>query len=223
MPSEERAQELIKGLYDAVVTMDEEAAANLSKAILEEGIDAKEAVTKGLAAAMNKVGELYANQEYFVTELLLCSDALYAALDILKPYIKTEAVEIEGQLLIGTVEGDIHEIGKNLVKIMFEAAGWTVHDLGKDVKSERFVQEQRRTKSDVVGLSALTTTSMLVMPKVIEMIKAEDPDVAIMVGGAPVTREVAQRYGADGYASNAGEAVQEAITMLSRLRGKLGE
>lgn len=217
MATEERTQELIKGLYDAVINMDEDAAVKLSQDVLEEGVDAYSAVTQGLAAAMGRAGELYVNKEYFVPELLLCSDALYAALGVLRPHLKASDSETKKQIIIGTVEGDIHDIGKNLVKIMFEAAGWTVHDLGKDVQLSKFVEEQKRTKSDVVALSALMTTSMLAMPKVINMLRAEGSRVAIMVGGAPLTRDVAMSYGADGYADNAGEAVREANEMLERL------
>jgi len=148
----------------------------------------------------------------------LCSDALYAGLDILKPYVKSEEQETKLKIVIGTVEGDIHDIGKNLVKMMFEATGWIVYDLGRDVKLGRFVDEQERTNSDVVALSALMTTSMLAMPKVIEMIKARNPNAAIIVGGAPLTRDVAKLYGADGYADSAANAVQEVTEMIGRLR-----
>jgi methanogenic corrinoid protein MtbC1 len=217
MASAERTEELIKGLYDSIIDMDEDTTRKLSQAVLEEGVDAYYAVTQGLAAAMDKVGELYVNQEYFVPELLLCSDALYAGLEILRPHIKVSGTEIKRQIIIGTVEGDIHDIGKNLVKIMFEAAGWTVHDLGRDVKLARFVEEQSKIQADVVALSALMTTSMLAMPRVIEMLRAKDAKVAIMLGGAPMTRDIAKSYGADGYADNAGEAVQEANKMLKSL------
>ena len=216
--SKERTEQILQGLYDAVVKFDEDAVAELSNAALEEGIDPLNAINKGLSAGMEKVGELYANQVYFVPELLLCSDALYAGLGILKPHLKAEEQEAKLKIVIGTVEGDIHDIGKNLVKIMFEAAGWTVYDLGKDVKLGRFAEEQERTNSDIVALSALMTTSMLAMPKVIEMIKARNPKVAVIVGGAPVTRDTAKLYGADGYADNASNAVGEAIEMISRLR-----
>jgi len=219
MASEERTQELIKGLYDAVVAMDEEQAAELSQVALREGVDAYYAVMNGLAAGMDKVGQLYAEQEYFVPELLLCSDALYAGLGILKPHIKAEEAHIKGQIVIGVAEGDVHDIGKNMVKIMFEAAGWTVHDLGKDVKLERFAEEQQRTKADVVAISALMTSSMLAIPQAIKMIRERDPKVAILAGGAPLTRDIATSYGADGYARNAGDVVQEAVKVLSRLKG----
>jgi methanogenic corrinoid protein MtbC1 len=221
MVTDKKRQKLIKGLHDAVIQMDEDSARELSQVILKEGIDASYAVSQGLMTAMEKVGELYACHTYFVPELLLCADALYAGLEILRPHIKIEGPETKKRIVIGTVEGDIHDIGKNLVKIMFEAAGWVVHDLGKDVKLQRFVEEQSRTQSDVVALSALMTTSMLAMPKIIEMMKAKDPNVAIMVGGAPLTREIAKSYGADGYADNAGEAVREANEMLKRLKNGL--
>jgi methanogenic corrinoid protein MtbC1 len=214
-------QGLIKGLYDAVVNMDEEAAAEFSHSILQEGIDPYQAVKEGLTAAMDKVGTLYANQEYFVPELLLCSDALYAALDILKPHIKMDGIQVKKQVVIGVVEGDIHDIGKNLVKVMFEAADWTVYDLGRDVKIERFAEEQQRTGADIVALSALMTTSMLAIPKVIEIIKAQDSRVAVMVGGAPLTRDIATGYGADGYADTAAQAVDEAVRLVEmKLEGK---
>ena len=218
MASTERAEELLKGLYDAVVAYDEERAVELSKAVLKEGVDAYDAVLNGLAAAMEKVGELYANKEYFVPELLLCSDALYAGMDILRPHIKLNSAEdqVQRQIVLGVVEGDIHNIGKNLVKIMFDAAGWTVHDLGEDVKLERFVEEQQSTASEVVGISALMTTSMLAMPKVVEMIRAKDSKVIIMLGGAPLTREIASQYGADGYADSAATAVKEAVKLVEK-------
>jgi methanogenic corrinoid protein MtbC1 len=217
MVTEERKQELIKGLYNAVVNMDEDTARELSQVVLEEGVDAYYAMTQGLAAAMEKVGELYVDKKYFVPELLLCADALYAGLEILRSHIKVSGTETKRQIVIGVIEGDIHDIGKNLVKIMFEAAGWTVHDLGRDVKLSRFVEEQNKTQADVVAFSGLMTTSMLAMPKVIEMIRAEDSKVAIMVGGAPLTRDIAMSYGADGYADNAGEVIREANEMLKRL------
>jgi methanogenic corrinoid protein MtbC1 len=112
----------------------------------------------------------------------------------------------------------VHDIGKNLIKMMFDVAGWEVHDLGKDVPLEKFVAEQLRTDSDIVAMSAMMTTTMLGMKKVIQMIKDKNPNVAIMLGGAPVTRDVADLFGADGYAESAGNAVQEAIKMIGRLR-----
>ncbi len=218
MASEKRTREILKGLHEVVVAYDEDKTAEWSKTALDEGVDPYTAIIDGLAAGMEEVGELYNKKEYFVPELLMCADALYAGLDILRPHVKGKDAQVKGQVVIGTVEGDVHDIGKNLVKLMFEVAGWTVHDLGKDVKLERFVEEQLRTDADIVALSALMTTSMLAMPKIIEMIRARNPNVAIMLGGAPVTEDVAKLYGADGYATNAGNAVQEALKMISQLR-----
>ena len=218
MVTEERTRELIKGIYDAVVNMDEDVAQTLSQAALDEGIDPYYAVTHGLTAAMEKVGDLYTRNEYFVPELLLCADALNAGLQVLRPHIKSSGMEVKKKIMIGTVEGDVHDIGKNLVRIMFEAAGWTVYDLGADVKLSRFVDEQKKNRADVIALSALMTTSMLAMPKAVKMIKAETPDVTIMVGGAPLSFEIAKSFGADGYAHSAGEAVQETLKVLGQVK-----
>jgi len=220
MATEERRQELLKGLSDAVVDMDEDKAKELAQAVVEEGRNAYDAVMNGLAAGMEIVGDLYDKHEYFVPELLLCADALYAGLDILKPHIRPEDIgeSAKGQVVIGTVQGDVHDIGKNIIKMMFEVAGFTVHDLGRDVPLEKFVEEQMRTDSEIVALSAMMTTTMMGMKKVIEMIKEKNPNVAIMLGGAPVTKDVTELFGADGYADSAGNAVQEAIKMISRLR-----
>jgi len=212
--------ELIRRLYDAVLNMDEDGAAALSTSILAEGVDPESAVKHGLMAAMEKVGELYASDAYYVSELLLCADALHAGLAILVPHIPGRPDETKRRLIIGTVEGDVHDVGKNLVKVMFEATGWSVHDLGKDVTAEAFVQEQARIHADVIALSALMTTTMLAIPKTIRAIRAEHPKVAVMVGGAPLTREVAVFYGADGYARNAGEAIAEAKALLAARDGR---
>lgn len=211
-------EELLKQLHEGVVKYDEDMVREAAQKVLEEGYDPLEAIMDGLAAGMQEVGELYERNEYFVPEVLLCADALYTGLDILKPHVKGERQDIKGQVVIGTVEGDVHDIGKNLVKMMFEVAGFTVHDLGRDVPLERFVEEQIRTDSEIVALSAMMTTTMLGMKKVIEMIKEKNPNVAIMLGGAPVTRDTAELFGADGYAESAGNAVSEAIKMIGRLR-----
>jgi corrinoid protein of di/trimethylamine methyltransferase len=220
MAKEQLREELLKTLSDAVVNMDEDTAREAAQKVVDEGLNAYDAVMNGLAAGMEIVGDLYDKHEYFVPELLLCADALYAGLDILKPLIKPEDIgeSAKGQVVIGTVQGDVHDIGKNIIKMMFEVAGFTVHDLGRDVPLEKFVEEQMRTDSDIVALSAMMTTTMMGMKKVVEMIKEKNPNVAIMLGGAPVTKDVTELFGADGYADSAGNAVQEAIKMISRLR-----
>jgi corrinoid protein of di/trimethylamine methyltransferase len=218
MVSQEKYREIIVRLRESVVKFEEEEAKKAAQEALSLGINAYDAIMEGLAAGMEEVGRLYEEKEYFVPEMLMCADALYAGLEVLKPQVKKEDQIIKGQVVIGTVQGDVHDIGKNLVKLMFEAAGFVVHDLGKDVPLEKFAQEQMRTDSEIVALSAMMTTTMMGMKRVIEQIRAKNPNVAIMVGGAPITSKVAEIFGADGYAENAGNAVQEAIKMISRLR-----
>jgi corrinoid protein of di/trimethylamine methyltransferase len=213
-----RKEEILKKLAEAVVEFEEDMAKEWAQIALDEGMDAFEAVMDGLAAGMETVGDLYDKQEYFVPELLMSGDALYAGLDILKPHINKDAVKNMGQVVIGTVQGDVHDIGKNIIKLMFEVGGFEVHDLGRDVPLEKFVEEQLKTDAEIVAMSAMMTTTMVGMKKVIEMIKEKNPDVAIMLGGAPVTQDVAELWGADGYAETAGNAVQEAIKMISQLR-----
>ncbi len=216
MLSEQRKKEILDAIGNAVVQYDEDQCADWCKTALQEGLDAYEATMKGLAAGMDTVGELYTRQEYFVPELLLCSDALYAGLNILRPHIRPDHAVSKGKLLLGVVEGDIHDIGKNLVKTMFEASGWQVVDLGKDVKLDRFVEEQKKIKADLVGLSALMTTSMMAIEKAVAMLKAADPEVKVLVGGAPLNSEIAANFGADGYAEDAVSAVQEAGRMIKK-------
>jgi corrinoid protein of di/trimethylamine methyltransferase len=218
MVDETRRKEILTKLAEAVVEYDEEEAKKWSEIAVEEDLDAMDAIMNGLAAGMEKVGDLYDKQEYFVPELLMSADALYLGLDILKPHIKKETVRQMGQVVIGTVQGDVHDIGKNIIKLMFDVGGFEVHDLGRDVPLERFVEEQMRTDSEIVAMSAMMTTTMMGMKKVIEMIKEKNPNVRIMLGGAPVTQDVATLFGADGYAESAGNAVQEAIKMVSQLR-----
>jgi len=213
-----RKEEILKKLAEAVVEFEEDVAKEWAQIALDEGMNAFEAIMNGLAVGMETVGDLYDQQEYFVPELLMSADALYAGLDILKPHIKQEEVKKMGQVVIGTVQGDVHDIGKNIIKLMFDVGGFEVHDLGRDVPLEKFVEEQLKTDAEIVAMSAMMTTTMVGMKKVIEMIKAKNPNVAIMLGGAPVTQDVAELWGADGYAESAGNAVQEAIKMISQLR-----
>ncbi len=213
-----RKEEILKKLAEAVVEFEEDMAKEWAQIALDEGMDAFEAIMDGLAAGMETVGDLYDQQEYFVPELLMSADALYAGLDILKPHIKQDEIKKMGQVVIGTVQGDVHDIGKNIIKLMFDVGGFEVHDLGRDVPLEKFVEEQLKTDAEIVAMSAMMTTTMVGMKKVIEMIKAKNPNVAIMLGGAPVTKDTADLWGADGYAESAGNAVQEAIKMIGQLR-----
>lgn len=220
MASEERTQEILNGLQEAVIEFDEDKTRELAQAAIDEGVDPFRATMEGLAEGMIRVGDLYNKKEYFVSELLLCADALYAGLGLLKPAIiaSGRTSEAKGSIVLGVVEGDVHDIGKNLIKMMFDVAGWNVYDLGKDVPLEKFVEEQLRTDSDIVGLSALMTTSMISMPEIVKKLKEKNPKVRVMLGGAPITPETVEKYGADGYARDAGTAVDEAIKLIKMLR-----
>ena len=211
-------EELIEVLKQSVIDFEEDPIIAASNEGIEAGYTALDLIMDGLAHGMEIVGEMYERQEYFVPEVLMCADALYKGLEILRPHVPKDKSTAASQVVIGSIQGDVHDIGKNIVKMMFDVAGWDVYDLGRDVPLENFVKEQLRTDSEVVAMSAMMTTTMLGMKKVIKMIKEKNPDVAIMLGGAPVTKDVAAIFGADGYAESAGNAVAEGIKMVGRLR-----
>ncbi len=218
MATAEEKKALLERLKNAVIQYDEDSAKEASQEVLAVGMDANEAIFNGLVSGMEEVGRLFEAQEYFVPELLMCADALYAGLDILKPHVKQLDLGVRGSVVIGTVEGDVHDIGKNIVKMMFDVAGFTVYDLGRDVPLDKFVEEQMRTDSDLVCLSAMMTTTMVGMKKVIDDLRTKNPNVKIMIGGAPVSQDIAEKWGADGYAKDANNALKDAINMISSLK-----
>ena len=205
-------EEILKDLADSVLNMDEERAARTAKEAIESGLDPYEAISRGLVIGMNKVGELYENEEYFVPEVLICSDAMYAGLDVLRPYLKKEENGNKVGCVIGVVQGDTHDIGKNLVKIMLDVAGFEIHDLGRNVPLADFVEKAKETRAGLICLSTLMTTTMDTMATVIEMLKEEGirDRFKVLVGGGPISQAFADRIGADGYAPNAATAVKVA-------------
>ena len=218
MISEEKKKEILERLKNGVIQYDEDAVKEAAQEAIDLGMDANEAIFDGLVSGMEEVGRLFEEQEYFVPELLMCADALYAGLDILKPHVQKMDLGVKGSVVIGTVEGDVHDIGKNIVKMMFDVAGFEVYDLGRDVPLDKFVEEQLKTESDLVCLSAMMTTTMVGMQKVIDKLREKNPDVKIMIGGAPVSKDIAEKWGADGYAADANNALKEAINMISSLK-----
>lgn len=177
----------------------------LTNTALAEGLTAKDVLDKGLMPGMDEVGAQFKKGKKFVPEVLLAARTMQGSLDILKPLLLESGAKMTGKAVIGTVKGDLHDIGKNLVGMMLEGAGFEVVDLGKDVPPEKFVDAVKSQKPDVVGMSALLTTTMRAMGHTITMLKEAGlrDDVKIMVGGAPVTPDFAQQIGADAYASNA--------------------
>ena len=218
MATAEREKELHEALKQGVIKFDNDSVKVAAKAIVDEKFDAYTAIFDGLVEGMNEVGRLFEEQEYFVPEILMCADALYAGLDILKPHIGKKDIGVKGSVVIGVVQGDVHDIGKNIVKMMFEVAGFSIYDLGRDVPPEKFVDELIRTGSDLVCLSALMTTTMVGMQDIIAKIREKNPKCKIMVGGAPVTEALAEKIGADGYAKDANNALREALKMVKSLK-----
>lgn len=207
---------ILTALMKAVVEFRVDDCRKAAFKALDLGVDPTLAVMKGLVKGMEKVGALYDASEYFVLEVLMSAEALYAGLEILKPHMKKETNIPKATIVMGSVQGDVHDIGKNLLRVMFDTAGWEVHDLGCDVPLEKFVEKQREVSADILALSAMMTTTMMGMKKVISMVRAQRPECLIMIGGAPVTRDIAHLFGADGYAESAGMAVPEAVNMLAR-------
>ena len=210
--------DLLKDLMDSVFLMDEELAIKAAKEVVEAGFDAYDAINNGLVAGMNKAGVLYEKEEYFVPELLICSDAMYAGLEILRPHLKIDDAAEKHKVVIGVMEGDTHDIGKNLVKIMMDAAGFEMHDLGRNVPLASFIEKAKEVQAKLICMSTLMTTTMDGMATVIEMLKEEGirDSFKVMVGGGPISQGFARKIGADGYADNATNAVDLAKKLVSK-------
>jgi len=204
-----QTESLFVALSDSVVGMDEDLTRQLSIQAVDPGIDALSTFEHGLVEGMNRVGKLFETEEYFIPELLLCSDTMDAGLEILCPHLKHEENEVRRKVVIGVVEGDTHDIGKNLVKIMLEASGFEIVDLGRDIPPQRFVDEAIKVQASVIALSTLMTTTMDGMADVIQLLqKANLRDRFKVIGGGPISQSFADRIGADGYASGAPAAVK---------------
>jgi corrinoid protein of di/trimethylamine methyltransferase len=212
------SEELFKKMAQAVIDGEAEDAETLAQQALDEGVDPLEAINKGFTAGMDVVGELYSTGEYFLPDLIMGGEAMKAALAILEPALKAagQARQVLGKVVLGTVKGDIHEIGKSLVGSMLSANGFEVYDLGIDVESEAFVARAREYDADIVALSALLTTTMLHQRDVIEHLSEAGlrDRVKVMVGGSPVTPDWADRIGADGFAEDAASAVVVAKRLM---------
>lgn len=209
-------EELLEKLSDCVLDMEDEEVVDVAQAYIDAEYEAFDGIMGGLVDGMNKASDLYDQEEYFVTDLLLCSDAMYAGLDVLRPYLPEEKTEEKPRAVIGVVEGDTHDIGKNLVKIMMETAGFEMYDLGRDVPLETFVEKAKEVQASLVMMSTLMTTTMMGMPEVIKQLEAEGirDQVKVMIGGSPISQKFADEIGADGYSANAVEAVKVAKKLL---------
>jgi 5-methyltetrahydrofolate--homocysteine methyltransferase len=200
--------ELLEQISTAIIEGDLDVIQDLTEDALDEGLSAQEILGDGLMAGMDYVGVEFKAGNMFVPEVLRSARTMQAAMDILKPLLAESGAQMTGKVLLGTVKGDLHDIGKNLVGMMCEGAGFEVKDLGKDVAPEAFVEAIKTYEPDVVGMSALLTTTMRTMEHTIKALEETGlrDRVKVMVGGAPVTQDFADQIGADGYASNAASA-----------------
>ena len=206
-----------KQIYDGVMEGNQAAVQDGVDAALEAGLGAEEILNQGMISAMTEVGRLFEEGEYFVPEMLIAARAMQAGLTILRPALAAADVQPKGRVAIGTVKGDLHDIGKNLVAMMLEGAGYDVLDLGVDVAPEKYLEVVQNESVDVIALSALLTTTMPSMKETLKvLIDAGVRDqIKVIVGGAPVTDEYAQQIGADGYSPDASQAVKLANLLLA--------
>ena len=202
--------DILDNLNQGVQKGDVEKVEELVRAAIDQGIDPMDILEKGLRPAMDEMGRKFETLEIYLPDMILAADAMTAGVDILRPHLASEKGAVsESRILLGTVEGDVHDIGKNIVGILLEGAGFQVVDLGRDVPILTFVDKVMELEPDIVGMSTLMTTTMVHMPRVINALEERDlrKKVKVIVGGAPVLPEWADEIGADGYGENATEAV----------------
>jgi 5-methyltetrahydrofolate--homocysteine methyltransferase len=208
--------DILKQLADKLYVGDRDAVAELTRKALDDGLLPGEVLNDGLVAGMDRVGVDFRDGVLFVPEVLIAARAMHAAMDILRPLLAEGDVPAAGRVVLGTVAGDLHDIGKNLVGMMLEGGGFEIIDLGVDQSPEKVVEMVRTEKPDLVGLSALLTTTMPAMQRTIEVLKEAGlrESVRVMIGGAPVTQSYADEIGADGYAPDAASAVELARSLV---------
>ena len=213
-------EELYRSIRKAIVDGDKPAARQLALEAVRLGLDLNEVIDKGYVPGIQEVGDLWEKGEYFLPELISSAECMKAAMDVLQPEMTKANVKSRslGKVVIGTIEGDIHDIGKNLVASMLQANGFEVFDLGADVKLERFIEKAEAEQADIICLSALLTTTMLNQKRFIELLgtRGLSGKYKVLVGGAPATRKWAEDIGAQGYAENAAMAVKEAKVLVGR-------
>ena len=206
----------LKILTEAVIKGDINTAVAVTQKALDAGTNVNDIIDQGLIAGMDDVGEKFSKGQFFVPQMLRAAKTMQECMKLLQPLLKEGEVTSKGKVLIGTVKGDLHDIGKNLVSMMMEGAGFTITDIGVDVSPEKFVQKAQEIEPDILAMSALLSTTMPSMPMTIEALKEAGirDKVKVMIGGAPVTEKYAREIKADGYASDAGSAVNKAKQLL---------
>ncbi len=215
-------QEILDKLANAVVIGDPEACKRLANEALSAGVDPYVAIMEGCSKGMAILSKRYDEGESFVPDILVSADAMNDAIAILKPHMKTEKATTKGKIILGVCEGDIHDIGKNIVKILLDAAGYEIVDLGASIPVKKFVETVREQKPDILGISALMTFTMMGMPEIIEALKDSQlrDSVKVIVGGGPISAMFAEKIGADGFGANGPEAVKLVAKILSEKEAK---
>jgi 5-methyltetrahydrofolate--homocysteine methyltransferase len=208
--------DILSQIADGLQKGDDPRVGALTGEALAQGVSAGDILQKGLIAGMNVVGEQFRLREIFLPDVLLAARAMYAGLDLLRPHLAREGVTLRGKVVLGTIKGDLHDIGKNLVAIMLKGAGFEVIDLGHDVAPEAFVDAAVREEAPLIGMSALLTTTMSRMKEVVDLVESRGLSgrIKTIVGGAPVSPDFAREIGADGYASDGATAVERVKTLL---------
>jgi 5-methyltetrahydrofolate--homocysteine methyltransferase len=204
-------------LSESLQRGDAESVKELVAKALEEELTPKDILEKGLISGMNVIGIKFKNNEIYVPEVLIAARAMHAGMDVLRPKLVETGVKNIGKFVIGTIKGDLHDIGKNLVKMMLEGAGFEVIDLGVDISPDKFVEAVKEHQPDVLGMSALLTTTMVNMPDVIKALESAGlrDKVKVMIGGAPLTQNYAEQIGADAYSPDAASAVEDAKNFIA--------
>lgn len=206
---------MLHEIQEALLNGKKDAVESLVDKALSAGLPTAEILNSGLIAAMDRLGVMFKNHEVFIPEVLVAARAMNAGLAKLEPYLVRDKIQPKGTVVIGTVKGDLHDIGKNLVAMMLRGAGYKIVDLGIDVSAEKFVAGTKEHGADVVGLSALLTTTMVLMQGIVEVFRARGFRIPVIIGGAPVTREYANEIKAEGYAPDAASAVEEIGRLLA--------
>lgn len=218
--------DLLEKMVEATVKGDDRLCASLARQAVEEGLDPFRAIEEGFARGMHVIGDQFARLDCFLPEVMLAAGAMNAAIDVLKPHLLArEGRKPRGSIVIGTIQGDLHDLGKNIVKIMLQAAGFTVYDLGHDVPVREFIDEAEKVGADIIAASAILTTTMAHMPDISAILEELGlrKNYKIMLGGAPVIRNWAMQVGADGYGEDAREAVDTAGRLMDEKEGGQGK
>ena len=204
----------LQAICDALIKGDRDTVSDSCRKALDEGVPVADILQQGLIAGMSVVGDRFKKNEVYVPEVLIAARAMHAGLDLLEPHLKAGGVEPVGTVVLGTVKGDLHDIGKNLVGMMMQGAGLKVVDVGTDAAPEKFAEAAKENDAQVIAMSALLTTTMPQMSEVIKAVKAAGVKAKTMIGGAPVTQSYADEIGADGYAPDAASAADKALELI---------